>query len=252
MFVELQDSVMAEVVSGVQLQFNPRLSLRGLSLIVGPYHSGQEHEAHFLQTMGSGSWYRSEFEEFRFGKADHLLQSVWFNLPEENLDSEDLMVAWRSQQPVEGLLRLCSSQEFGPERTDFRWLEPSGELFACVTKTAFIDTKERLRLRIAPDLDLLFAERKLCGWILSQPTLHLVSFWEEPYTTPPDSELPALVQEYLTLVADPYIERMEEGEPEIFQALISLQTRIDVEREAVNQRRVLGDYIKDVIEKFYD
>ena len=45
-------------IDGVCLPFSPRWGLRESSLIVGGYYSGDEHEQHFLQTVGSGNWYR--------------------------------------------------------------------------------------------------------------------------------------------------------------------------------------------------
>jgi hypothetical protein len=249
--VELHDSITAEVVYGAGLRGSPRLGLRDLSLIVGPYDSGDAHEQHFLQTIGSGNWYRPEFDEFRFAKEDLLLQSIWFHVPEKNLSSEEFFVGWRAEQPVVGLLRLASSEEFELEPTDFRWMEPNGELLACVTQMALGATEAPQRLRIAHDLDLLFANRRLCGWLLSHPARYLVTSWEDPCAGEADSGLAALLHEYSALVAEPYIDQMENEDPDILKELLSLHARLRRENETRNPQRVLRECVEDIIEQFY-
>ncbi|GAA6615993.1 hypothetical protein [Scytonema sp. NUACC26] len=239
---------------GEKLSSNPRWSLRGNSLIIGQYDSGETHEKHFLQTIGSGNWYWSEFEEFRFGKTNNLLQSVWFHIPEVNLDSEQAIATWQSQPPVEGLLRLVSPEQLKPEMGDFRFFEHSGRFFACVTEAALKDSKHRLRFRIARDFDLLFADQQFCGWLLSTPIDYLVYFWEAPcpILQAEDNSLAFWVREYLNLVAEPYIDLMEEADPKFREQLEELYNLIDLNYGAVNQRKILHDAIADVIEKFYD
>ena len=256
MIVKLQDSCKAKITYGINISHNPRWGLRELSLIMGPYHDGEEHERHFLQTIGSGNWYRSEYEEFRFSKETLLLESVWFHVPEVNLESENFISLWQFEPPVEGLLTLSQPQVFNPEPTTFRWMAPNGEFLACITEMALLNTNERLRLRIANDFDLLFVEQTICGWMLSHPINYLVKSWDEPYSVASDEKIAdekiaEFLYEYLALVADPYIEQMEDEDPEILQRLLSLHNRIVVTNGSVNQRRIISDCIKDIVEQFY-
>ena len=251
MSVELCDSVTAEVVYGIHLQSKPRWGLRELSLITGPYYSGDEHEQHFLRTIGSGSWYRSEFDELRFGKEDMILQSIWFHVPEKSLSSDELINEWRDLEPIDGLLRLKSSQSFQLDPTEFRLMEPDGTLFMCVTQRAISEKDNRLRLRLADDLDLLFANQCLCGWLLSNPSQYLVSSWEAPCINKPDSKFAALLYEYLTLVVEPNVDRMEKGDTNILCALADLQMRIGQVQGSKDHRIVLHESIDGIIKQFY-
>lgn len=251
MFVNLQDLNTDELVLGTVLPSNPRWGLRINSLVVGPYDSDETYEQHYLETIGSGDWYLAGNEEFRFDKTDNLLRSVWFHIPEVNIE-EELIMVWRDLPLVEGLLRLIPSQEVNPEMGDFRYFEPNGRLLACVTEAALKDSKHRLKLRIAREFDLLFADNQFCGWLLSNPTDYLVYLWDTPCPIKvEDNSIALLVREYLTLVAEPYIEQMEEAEPKIREQLEKLHNKIDLNHRAVNQCRIIHDAITDILEKFY-
>lgn len=252
--VELQNSYQAKIIDGISLSFSPRWGLRELSLIVGQYHSGDEHEQHFLQTIGSGNWYRSEYEEFRFRQDNHQLESVWFHVPEVNIEPEkqDLISLWQFETPIKALLTLSEVQGFKPEPMDFRFLEQNGKFLACITEMALNATKNRMRLRIAKDFDLLFIEQKLCGWFLSHPIHYLVMSWDEPSPVTPDEQLASIVYEYLDLIAEPHIEKIQDEDPEMLELLLNLYQRTVTSLKSIYQRQIIANSIQDLIEQFYN
>jgi len=252
MIVQLLESVFAEVVKGCSLQASPRWIQNSLAVVVAPYNSLKEYDQQIMQTFGSFDCMGSGAEGFRFRQKDLLLQSVWFRVPEVHLPLDKVPILWQDEQPQIGLLRLSSAQEFHLHSTDVRWMDANAGILGCMTEAALTAVGERLRLRIAEDFDLLFTGRKLCGWLLSSPEKYLVELWETPYPPEPDKELKALLYESLTLVSEPNIEKMDDQDPDILQALIDLHGRIKCDCGAVNQRRVLNSWIKEIIERFYD
>jgi hypothetical protein len=236
------------------LPFSPRWGLRESSLIVGGYYSGDEHEQHFLQTVGSGNWYRSEYEEFRFRQDNHQLESVWFHVPEVNVEPEkqDVMSLWQFETPIKGLLTLLQVQGFKPEPMDFRFLDRDGKFLACIAEMALTTTKNRLRLRIAKDFDLLFIEQNLCGWLLSHPIDYLVMSWDETSPVTPDEQLASIVYEYLDLIAEPNIEKIEDEDPAILELLLNLYQRTVISPNPIYRRQIIANCIQDIIEQFYN
>jgi hypothetical protein len=247
----LDNATIAEAVPGAALPLAPRLGLRSLSLLVGPYRSGDEHEAHVLATIGSGSWHSPDCEEFRFDPHDRVLRSVWLHLPETKLGADDFPDGWGHTPPTPGLLRLGSPPPFGPERPTRRWVAPSGALLASVDADALVATNDRRRLRIAPDLDLLFARRRYCGWLLTQPARYLIDEWEEVSLDEPSVGLAAQLRTYLELVAEPNIARMEAGDPALLAALRDLAGRLTREARPTRQHGVLQRSIVEIIDQFY-
>ncbi len=255
MNIELKKSYQATIIDGVCLPFSPRWGLRELSLIIGEYQSGDEHEQHFLQTVGSGNWYRSEYDEFRFRQDNHQLESIWFHLPEVNIepDKQDIISLWQFETPIKGLLSLLSLQGFNPEPMDFRFLEQNGNFLACISEMALTTTKNknRLRLRIAKDFDLLFIEQKLCGWLLSHPINYLVMSWDEPSSVTIDEQFVSIVHEYLNLIAEPNIEKIEDEDPEILESLLALHKRISISTKYTYQFQIVTNCIQEIVEQFY-
>jgi hypothetical protein len=138
-------TIPAEVLQGSSLlSHQPRWEVSGRSLIVGSYSSGDEHEHHVVaETVGSGSWYKPEVNEFRFDKNDLVLKSFWFPIPEENMDLGSLMEQWARQEQLVGLLRVTSSEGFSPEQADFRWFDPKGRMLVCINNDALSEAKSR-------------------------------------------------------------------------------------------------------------
>lgn len=253
MFVHLTNSIAAEVLYCEPLLLQPRWELSGRSLIVGSYYSGQEHEHHVVtETVGSGSWYKPEFNELRFGKNDLVLKSFWLPIPEENMDLESLIEQWTAQEPLVGLLRLASPEGFSPEQADFRWFDPQGQMLVCVNKSAFSDVESKTLLRCAVNVDLMFANSQLCGWILYQPLNFVTYGWKNSHPLESeDSVLTAATHEYLQITSDPFIEQMEGEDPSVLKVLLNLREKLKEKSIAGYQRKVLIGSIESVIENFY-
>jgi hypothetical protein len=106
-----------------------------------------------------------------------------------------------------------------------------------------------LRIAIARDTDLLFQHGRYIGWILRNPVAHLVS---DPAETAPgtdDVRLHPLVREYLAIVMEPNITRMNDDDPALRAALETLGARI-TEVDAV-QARAVADIVERTLEAFY-
>src|SRR5262245_40647971 len=108
--VELQPGVVATLVGGSPLPDRPRFVPRGLSVVVGPYRDGAEHERHYLDTIGSGSWHPPDEDELRFGSDDRLLRSLWLQVPERGAPDPTVgsaeLAGWLAAPVGPGLLRL--------------------------------------------------------------------------------------------------------------------------------------------------
>lgn len=194
MLLQIEKSVKAEVVKEQILSAIPEWDLRPGYVIIGTYGSIEKQEQDLLESVGSPISDIPYGSEFRFAKDNLLLKRIWVNAPEENLESGDEIEQWLNKKPVEGLLRLLSPEMFDDKRSDYRWMSPDGKLLAAIEDTDFIESDDKFRLRVAQDFDLLFAERKWCGWMLSNPTRYLAKPNLEAYF---DTELPLLALEYI-------------------------------------------------------
>lgn len=252
MLVTLAPTITADIVFGPPLSINPRWMLDGPYVDVGPYSSMAEHEHHILQMVGSFNWYRGDFDELCFDRQELLLQSAWFRVPEVNVTDPTAFAAWQPLPPTLGRLQLTTVQGFNVEPADIRWMDAQGSLLICATEAALSTPAAKLRLQVAPKLDLLFADQTLCGWALAQPSRYLVSSWNDAIPGAADSQLAELVSRYLWLLDETGIEQMQAQDPAIRQALAHLHTQIDPEDGAVQQRIVLRQAIEDVVDRFYD
>ena len=61
-----------------------------------------------------------------------------------------------------------------------------------------------------------------------------------------------LVYEYLQLVTDPYVELMEDKDPEILTALQNLYARIISDSHAFRRRTILRAALADKLDRFYN
>jgi hypothetical protein len=257
MFVHLTDSTIVEFLNEAKLlAHQPRWGI-GDSLMVGPYRNGDEHEHHVVsETIGSGLWYKPEDNEFRFDKNDLTLKSIWFPIPEENMDLKNLVELWTRQEPLVGTLRLTSSEGlegFSPEFADFRWFDPQGQMLACITKNALLETESRTRLRIASDVELMFTDNHLCGWILFQPLKYAVYGWENPHPLEfEDITLITVTHEYLRIASEDFIDQLLDKDPSVLQALLNLTQQLKEGSIIGYQYKVLSGSIERLIENFYD
>lgn len=248
----LQSGISVEVVPDASLQWTPRLGVCGLSLMVGPYVGGDEHERHVLETLGSGNWYRSEYDEIRFSRRDEgRLESLWFHIPETNMESSHDLTAWKDTVPVPGGLRLREKVSFTLDPTDERWCSRNGEIIVCMRKSVHGLPKERLRLRVAPSVDLFIGDQRLFGWAVANPERFLTDSWSYLPEEAADGELGALLGEYFDIVTSQRVIQMEDKDPGVLEILKSLDGKIDLRCGAVARRALLHRCIEETIDSFY-
>lgn len=253
MIVYLDDGVAAEVILNQELYEHPHWDLRGLRLWLGPYRSTDQWVEHASEAIGSTDVDATAgTDELLFDKDDLLLRSARCIVPEVNLPTGRLLTIWQSQPPTFGLLRLISPHGFRLEPTRIRWFAEDGTSLAGFSDAALVETSERLRLHIAKDIDLLFADRRLCGWWLSNPSYYLVTSWDLPYPSEPDGELIDALRRYLLLIAEPNIDLMEDGDPSVLHVLIELHAQLNPTMGSIRQRRVVREAIADIVDQFYN
>jgi hypothetical protein len=103
---------------GVRLG-KPGLSPAGRSVQAEPYRSVEEHEKHILKTVGSGNWYVSEFDEFRFSRETLELASFLLHVPERTVAASSALQRCDTA-PVVGWLLRHPAQYLAP-----CWEQPS-------------------------------------------------------------------------------------------------------------------------------
>jgi hypothetical protein len=254
MIIELANSVTAEIIPGNQsLSSCPLLEIRDLSLCIGSYNSGEEHEKHIVyDTIGSGNWYQSDFDEFCFDKTNRLLKSIWLHIPEENIYlEEDFISLWSNESPIIGTLCLIEPDNFSPEPTDYRWFDPKGQMLVCLYEYAISTDFEVTRLRIAQDFDLVFSDGQLQGWILFQPFKYVGKTWEQPRPEEGDIELGSIIHEYLQLISEDTIDKLMDKDSELLQSLLSLKRKTENSDRLGYQRVALKDCIESIVDSFY-
>jgi len=250
--VELCESTAATIIADRHPQYIPRWSIRNGLVIVGGFHSRAEWEDSIRTSVGSADYNEMGHDEFRFRRTDLLLQGVRLFDNENDISMSDSSPWWQAVKPVSGLLRLTSSSPFVCQTSRQRWVASDGLAFACFYHLSTMDAKDGFRLRIAQDFDLLFAKGKLCGWMLSHPARYLVNSWADPYPDMPDAETVAVLHEYMTLVGDAsFMSKVDSEDARVLEKLIGLHGRL-ASGVSTERRRLLQDYIADIVEKLYD
>lgn len=248
MLLQIEKSVKAEVVEEQILSAIPEWDLRPGYVIIGTYGSVEKQEQDLLQSVGSPTSDIPYGSEFRFAKDNLLLKRIWVNAPEENLESSEMIEGWLNLKPVPGLLRLLSPEMFDDKKSDYRWMSPDGKLLAAIEDTDTICSDDKFRLRVAQDFDLLFAEQKWCGWLLSNPTRYLA---KPNLEADLDTELPLLALEYISLVCDSNFDFLLDADTEFLQQLFGLRDKINLNKGAIKHRQIIYNATEEIIERFY-
>ncbi|MFF1477300.1 hypothetical protein ACFVYD_06935 [Streptomyces sp. NPDC058301] len=139
---------------------------------------------------------------------------------------------------------------FDAKPTSLRWVSESGDHLVCAHRRPPAPVHDILRLRIAPDLDLVFANHTYAGWILNSPADHLVHEWEPAPSTPAPDSTASVLRNYLTTVIEPKIDRMQDGDPTLLGELDTLLAHIAA-LPADPRRDVLHDQVIDLRENWY-
>jgi hypothetical protein len=219
----------------------------GLSIDIGSYTGPEEHESHILETVGSGNWYPSEYDEFRFDRDTGMLRSLRLHIPEQNVSPDH---PWLDVPATEGSIRLTEIAAFDLEPPATRWVHLDGSQLGCLYTSD--SAQNATRLRIAPSFDLLISSTRVHGWLLSDPERFMVKGWEFPQSHITDSDLARLLRAYFNLVAYPGIELIENQDPTMLKLLRDLAEEISVGKGAVERREALRARVEDVIDFFYD
>lgn len=111
---------------------------------------------------------------------------------------------------------------------------------------------DRLRVRVAPGFDLLFAGGLLSGWIMEAPESRICPSSGEPSASPPDSVLAGILKDYLQLLAFPALDALMDGDIGFRRSLEELAGRIQLDGGAIDRRSALLDCVRDVIKEWYE
>lgn len=239
-----------DVRPGGPLPWTPRLDVSGLSVMVGPYRDGAEHEKHVLDTIGSGNWYQAAYDEMRFDKTSSLLSSLWSHIPEQPFDQPTRLSAWTRLTPEPGAVQLAEPTRFELPPTEQRWCSASGDLLAWLYPDLPAEPVDPKRIRIAEALDLLTAGDRLYGYLLAEPARFLTAGWAaaDRNADPQISELLAAVFETITYSN---AELMQDQDASMLEQLQELRQRITSTAGDTEKGRILRDHIEDLIDNFY-
>jgi hypothetical protein len=215
-------SAVVRIAPAVKLPHLPRWSVGGGHILLGPYDSPQSHDHHVAQTCGSGDIILDGTEELRFDKATHLLQSCRIRVPENPAWDAALVERVLSAEVVEGRPQAAPTCDFqlAPARSTL--MEERGA-WLMVTRDASADGLLE-RVSLAPDLELLWGRDDFYGWLLWRPARYLVSGWtpEAPLSDADAAALGPVLARYVRLLDEPFVERLENGDPAARAALDSV------------------------------
>lgn len=256
--VHLTEKVAADIVEGVSIQGKLRWSWLEAQLLLGPYYSFDEWETHRVRSIGSIDLTElSGSDELLFRPDDRLLWGVSLNDCNHPMPYDTLPIAWDTLQPTAGVLRLIPpTTSFLLDHREVYWATPNGDAYVCLYDTAMFRKDENtLRLRLARNIDLLFAEGWLCGWMLSHPARYLGKLWKEPETSgdTDDDELSALLYDCIGLVDDTHMINMATQDPVVLQELRSFLRRLRrlSGSGASGPRQAIQEYLEYLIETYY-
>ncbi|WP_437781229.1 hypothetical protein [Sorangium sp. So ce1097] len=241
----------AEVLYNQTLPFISEWQFR--TLTVGPRRSSPVYDKHIAGTVGSSYDFG---DEMRFGKEDGLLRGLVLTMPDRNMEDADGAIdTWLSTTRTRALLRLVSPTPFALDGADVRAMDEGGRVLLSTLNGVAQHDGQRLRIAVSTDTDLLFADGRFCGWLLMNPLEHL-RYGDEDRRTEPSavssgSETLELLRSYLTLVAEPNIERMEDQDEEVKTALAGLKHRAAQASLREPKAREIAAQLDDLLDRFY-
>lgn len=218
MKVFLTDAAAAHVTEE-PLEYTPRFSFSGPHVVVGPYANAEDREHDVAHTFGSMQWLWSEDDDVRFRKPDRLLRSAILHAPQVAEPAPAVSQSWTECPVVTGGLLAESESGFDLPQAVTRWCDPEAGHLVCLRESRAQLYGDRFRLRIAPDADLLFQERQLAGWMLTDPARYLTLGWESPEPSPPEASTRSLLAECLALTSEPLVEDVMEGDESAWRRL---------------------------------
>jgi hypothetical protein len=241
----LAEGVETELIPGSRLREPVLLALDELAVTSWSDAGPGDYEDYMLRTHGNVWWLWADGDTFRFDATTGLLESLSMRLPETNLADAGVVAPWLGLTPVAGVLRREDKKSFTTDIADVRWCAEDGSVLVGLHDSAVGSVAEPLRVRVADEFDLLFADGRLAGWLLENPERHLVGPEDDTLgAQPPDPEFAVLLKHYFDLIDHPHMEELfEEEDPAGRQLLASLRERIALDRGATHRRSVLSEKI---------
>lgn len=232
-------TVELDFVEGSSIVELPRWEFRTLSI------GARRDEPLRYTRMFEGS-VGSSFEggdEFRFQEGGRRpLVGLTLTVSDAILNGE-LLSGWLSSRRLEGVLELRGPDAFTIDTTDARSFSP-GALLGLVEEAARYPV-DPLRCAIAPSFDVLFDSGRYAGWLLHTPVASL-----DPLSTLPSSAAVTLVGEFMELIDEQAVRRMDMRDELLKRALIGIRTRACAASESSAARRLV-EYIDELIDRFY-
>lgn len=231
------------------MTYSPRYSISGLFVAVGPHVDMASHEKLLSGTFGSTDWLWSGDDEFRFDKETRELSGVILTTPEEGPVGSWTPAAWLALPYVPGGLRAENTGNFDARPMATRWVSEDGGWMACATTVEATPSTALLRLRVAECLDFVFADGVLVGWILESPARFLVRKSDIPPENDCGHELNEALRDFLSILTEPNIEALQDGDPIVYSSLADLRMRLTL-MPVDTRRDVLIERIDDLVEEW--
>jgi hypothetical protein len=145
-------------------------------------------------------------------------------------------------------MELIQEQGFSVPPCTTSLITSTGDKLLCTTGRSPSPVAGSRRLRVCPDLDLLFSPSSYVGWILGNAATHMSSGWGTRESNSPDAELAVFLAEYMTLGGGSVGDALEDGDTVTPDALRALMERIRVDRGAVEGRLTLRSCIAEILD----
>ncbi|MGC9537780.1 hypothetical protein [Streptomyces sp. UG1] len=137
---------------------------------------------------------------------------------------------------------------FSSPQTNSCWIAPDATHLICLRSSARRPDASSFRLSAAPDLDLLFAQGHLVGWLLGDPARYLTADWEMPVSEAPAEATRSLLARTLMTTMSPEVEAIEDGDPEAWRRLRGLVEELRAVREDRRRTEILQATVDRLVE----
>ena len=218
-----------------------RVSRTGLSvgsILVGPYHSAATWDRHWGDTFGSGDPIFDATNELRFAKTSGLLVSCRVGVPERPTDS-DAYLASIGRLPVRrALLRLPPGTNFQFPPATHTEIDDGGT--GLVVYRGRPD-EVRIRVEVCPTFEILLGDQQICGFMLHDPSDHLVRSWRVASPPVANRALATLLARYVRMIDSDFVEQLEDAPAEACGTLAHFRAEVaalapSAQRDALIQR----------------
>ncbi|MEW2403497.1 hypothetical protein [Streptomyces sp. NPDC046862] len=230
------------------LAYTPRFVLSGPFVAVGAYTDLQEKEGELASTFGSAQWLWSEDDDLRFRLADRELQSLCLYLPQTTAASDFAESGWERVKRITGRLRTMADRNFSIPQTNSCWIAPDATHLICLRNSTPPPGASSFCLTVAPDLDLLFTQGHLVGWMLGDPARYLTADWEMPASEAPAEATRSLLARTLAMTTSPEVEAIEDGDPEAWRRLRGLVEELRAVGEDRRRTEILQVAVERLVE----